>query len=129
MKLIDSYGWIEYFSDGPLAEKYAPHIEDANANNTITPTIVVYEVYKRLKTEMGEQLALEAYAQMTRTRILALEEGGALSAADIAIEKGLAMADAIIYSAARNHKAELITSDQHLKGLEGVKSFQSPCSM
>jgi len=29
-------------------------------------------------------------------------------------------ADAIIYSASRTHKAELITSDQHLKGLQGV---------
>ena len=120
MKLIDSYGWIEYFSDGPLTDKYAPHIEGANANNTVTPTIVIYEVYKTLKRERGQQLALEAYAQMTRTRILPLDEAGTLSAADIGLEKGLAMADAIIYSTATTHEAELITSDQHLKGLEGV---------
>jgi len=120
LKLIDSYGWIEYFGDGPLADKYAPHIEGANANNTVTPTIVVYEVYKRLKRERGQQVALEAYAQMTRTRILPLDEAGALSAADIGLERDLAMADAIVCSAARSHRAELITSDQHLKGLEGV---------
>lgn len=120
MKLIDSYGWIEYFGDGPLADKYAPHIEGANANNTVTPSIVVYEVYKRLKRERGQQVALEAYAQMTRTRILPLDEAGALSAADIALERELAMADAIVYSAAKSHGADLITSDQHLKGLEGV---------
>ena len=120
MKLIDSYGWIEYFSDGPLTDKYAPHIEGATANNTVTPTIVIYEVYKTLKRERGQQLALEAYAQMTRTRILPLDEAGTLSAADIGLEKGLAMADAIIYSTATTHEAELITSDQHLKGLEGV---------
>ena len=120
MKLIDSYGWIEYFTDGPLAEKYASHIEGANANNTLTPTIIVFEVYKRLKKERGQQVALEAYAQMTRTRILPLDEGGALSAADIGLKKELAMADAIIYSAAKTNKAELITSDQHLKDLENV---------
>ena len=120
MKLIDSYGWIEYFGDGPLAEKYASHIEGANANNTLTPTIIVFEVYKRLKKERGQQVALEAYAQMTRTRILPLDEGGALSAADIGLKKELAMADAIIYSAAKTNKAELITSDQHLKDLENV---------
>ena len=74
---------------------------------------MVYEVYKRLKMERGQQIALEAYAQMTRTRILSLDEGGALSAADVALKRDLAMADAIIYSAARSHKAELITSDQH----------------
>jgi predicted nucleic acid-binding protein len=120
LKLIDSYGWIEYFGDGPRAEKYAPYIEGANASNTLTPTIIVYEVYKRLKKERGQQVALEAYAQMTRTSILPLDEGGVLSAADIGLEKDLAMADAIMYSAAKTHKAELITSDQHLKNLERV---------
>ena len=120
MKLIDSYGWIEYFRDGPLADKYAPYIEGANMSNTLTPTIIVYEVYKRLKKERGQQVALEAFAQMTRTSILPLDEGAALSAADISLNKDLAMADAIIYSAAKTHRAELITSDQHLKDLESV---------
>jgi len=120
MKLIDSYGWIEYFADGPLADKYAPYVESANDNNTITPTIVIYEVYRRLKREGGQQMALEAYAQMTRTRILPLDETEALSAADISLKTDLAMTDAIIYCASRTHGAELITSDDHLKGLEGV---------
>jgi len=65
-------------------------------------------------------VALEAFAQMTRTRILPLDEGATLSAADISLKEDLAMADAIIYSAAKTHKAELITSDQHLKDLESV---------
>jgi predicted nucleic acid-binding protein len=120
LRLIDSYGWIEYFGDGPLADKYAPYIEGANTSNTLTPTIIVFEVYKRLKKERGQQVALEAYAQMTRTSILPLDEGGALSAADIGLKKDLAMAGAIIYSAAKTHKAELITSDHHLKDLESV---------
>ncbi len=120
MKLIDSYGWIEHFSDGPLADKHAPHIEGTNTSNTVTPTIVIYQVYKTLKRERGQQVALEAYAQMTRTRILPLDEARTLSAADISVEKNLAMADAIIYSTATTHETELITSDQHLKGLEGV---------
>jgi hypothetical protein len=30
------------------------------------------------------------------------------------------MADAIAYSASRSHRAELITSDVHLKGLDAV---------
>ena len=96
MKLIDSYGWIEYFSNGPLADKYAPYVEDVNENNTITPTIVIFEVYKRLKREKGEQAALEAYAQLTRTKIIPMDEDLALRAADIGLETGLAMADAII---------------------------------
>jgi predicted nucleic acid-binding protein len=124
LKVIDSYGWIEYFSDGPLAKKYAAYIEDANENNAVTPTVVVYEVYKKLKKERGEQVALEAYAQITRTRIVELNEQSALKAADMSLERGLAMADAIVYSTARTHSAQLITSDKDLKDLPGIRFIE-----
>lgn len=124
MRVIDSYGWIEYFTDGGLAKKYATYIEDADESNTITPAIVIYEVYKRLKRERGEQLALEAYAQLTRTKIIPLDEDTALNAADISLAMGLAMGDAIVYSTARRHSAELITSDSDLKDLEWVRFIQ-----
>ncbi len=124
MRLIDSHGWIEYFSDGPLAKKYAPYVVDVNENNAVTPTVVVYEVYKRLKKEKGEQVALEAYAQITRTRIVALDEALALKAADSSLETGLAMADAIVYSTAKAYSAELITGDKDLKDLEGVRFIE-----
>jgi predicted nucleic acid-binding protein len=121
LRLIDSYGWIEYFSDGPLAKKYAGFIEDVDENNTITPTVVVYEVYKRLKKEKGEQVALEAYAQITRSKLIPLDDALALGAADTSLKTGLAMADAIVFTTARNFSAELITGDKDLKGLEGVR--------
>ena len=124
MIVIDSYGWIEYFSDGPLAKKYASYIEDANENNAVTPTVVVYEVYKRLKKERGEQIALEAYAQITRTRIVELDEQSALNAADVSLERGLAMADAIVYSTARAYSAQLITSDKDLKDLPDIRFIE-----
>lgn len=124
MRLIDSYGWIEYFSDGPLAKKYAPYIEDVNENNTVTPTVVVYEVYKRLKKEKGEQVALEAYAQITRTRLVPLDDALALSAADTSLKMGLAMADAIVFTTAKTFSADLVTSDPDLKGLDGVRIIE-----
>lgn len=122
MILIDSYGWIEYFADGPLAEDYAAFIEEADAdNNTVTPTIVIYEVYKRIKSVKGEEKALEAYAQMSRTRIVELTSPISLRAADISIALGLGMADSIIVATAKAYDAEVLTSDEHLKRLEGVK--------
>ena len=124
MKLIDSYGWIEYFSDGSLAKKYAAYIEDVNENNTVTPTLVVYEVYKKLKKEKGEQVALEAYAQITRSKLVPLDEDLALSAADTSLKTGLAMADAVVFTTARTYSAELVTSDKDLKGFEGVRIIE-----
>jgi len=119
--LIDSYGWIEYFADGPLAENYATFIEKANAENTVTPTVVIYEVYKRIKSIKGEQKALEAYAQMSRTKIVELTSPISLKAADISITLDLGMADSIVVATAKAYNAKVLTSDEHLKNLEGVK--------
>jgi len=120
--LIDSYGWIEYFADGPLAETYAPFIEKSNAENTVTSTVVIYEVYKRIKSVKGEQKALEAYAQVSRTRIVDLTSSISLEAADISIMLDLGMADSIVIATAKACNAEVLTGDEHLKNLEGVRS-------
>jgi len=118
--LIDSYGWIEYFADGPLSDKYADYIEKIDEENTVTPAIVVYEVYKKIKSELSEEKALEAYAQMMRTRVIPFDDNLAIIAADISLRYGLGMADAIVYATARKEEATLITGDKHFKGLEGV---------
>ena len=121
MILIDSYGWIEYFGDGPLADAYASYIEKADSENTVTPTIVVYEVYRKIKNTKGEQKALEAYAQMSQTKIIELNSVLSLEAADIGLTTGLGMADSIIVATAKAYNAEIITSDKHLKDIKGVK--------
>ena len=121
MILIDSYGWIEYFAEGPLADEYASYIEKTNTENTVTPTIVIYEVYKRIKNIEGEQRALEAYAQMSRTKIVDLTSSISIMAADISITMNLGMADSVIVATAEAYDAEIITSDEHLKSLERVK--------
>lgn len=124
MILLDSYGWIEYFAEGKLAEKYAKYVEQANAENTITPTIVIYEVYKKIKQERGEEVALKAYAQLLGTKLIQLNEALALIAADVSLKFGLGMADAIIYATAKKERAKLVTSDEHFKGLEDVEFIE-----
>lgn len=121
MILIDSYGWIEYFSDGPLADSYAPFVEEASSENTVTPTVVVYEVYKRIKVAKGEERALEACAQIFRTRIVELTDSIAIAAADISLSMGLGMADSIVLATGRAYGAEVVTSDEHLRGVNGVR--------
>jgi len=119
--LIDSYGWIEYFGEGPLADSYAAFIEKADEKGTVTPTIVIYEVYKRIKSVKGEEKALEAYAQMSRTRIVDLASSLCMKAADISTNLNLGMADAIIVATANAWDADIVTSDQHLKRVNRVK--------
>lgn len=121
MILIDSYGWIEYFAEGPLADEYAEFVETETPENTITPTIVIYEVYRKIKSAKGEEKALEAYAQISRTRIVELTESLSLEAADISLRMGMSMADSIIVATAKAYNAEIITSDRHLRGAENVR--------
>lgn len=121
MILIDSYGWIEYFAEGPLAAGYAPYIEKANEETCVTPTIVVYEVYRKVKSLQGEHKALEAFSQMSRTRIVELTNTISVKAADISLGLKMGTADAIILATAQECNAEIVTSDKHLKDLERVK--------
>ena len=116
--LVDSSGWIEFFSGGSLADRYASYLK--NPEQLITPTIVLYEVYKKIKRERGEESALLAAGQLNATKVVQLTESISLLAADLSLQHGLAMADAIVYATSQEKEAELITSDSDLKGLPGV---------
>lgn len=119
--LIDSYGWMEYFSDGPLADKYARYIKKANTSEYITPSIVLYEVYKKIKREKNEEKALESYAYIVSyTRILPLDGKTSLEAAEKSLKYGLGMADSIILATAANNNAKIVTSDEHFKNLDNA---------
>ncbi len=120
--LIDSFGWIEYFGDGPLADKYGRYIESANKDGYLTPTIVLYEVYKKIKGESTEEKALEASAYISaKTEVIHLDDRIAFEAADISLGRDLPMADAIIAATANAFKAKIVTSDPHFKELKNVE--------
>ncbi|MDD4890428.1 MAG: VapC toxin family PIN domain ribonuclease, partial [Phycisphaerae bacterium] len=46
MNVIDSSCWLEYFAASPDAARFSVPIEDTD--NLIVPTVVIYEVFKRL---------------------------------------------------------------------------------
>ena len=117
MTMVDSSGWIEYFTGGPLADEYAQHLSDPDL---ITPTIIVYEVYKIIRRQVSEKAGLIAAGRLKAIQVIPLNDTLALEAADISLEHELPMADAIIYATAQAHGATLVTSDEHLDGLPGV---------
>ena len=118
MYLIDSSGWIEFFIDGPLTEKYSKYIK--NLTKICTPTIVLYEVYKKIKLERTEEEALLAVSQINKTSVIQLDESIALSAADLSLQHSLPMADAIVYATAVEKNCRVITGDTHFKKLDKV---------
>jgi predicted nucleic acid-binding protein len=118
MLLVDSSGWIEFFTDGPLASEYTKYLKDLT--KIVTPTIVLYEVYKKIKKERTEEDALLAVSLINRTSVIPLSESIALLAADLSLKYALPMADAIVYSTALEENCKVITSDIHFKDLDRV---------
>ena len=116
--LLDSSGWIDFFTGGPLADRYAVYL--APRYQLITPTIVLYEVYKKIKRQRGEETALLFTGRLNATHIINLTASIALLAADVSLRHGLAMADAIVYATAKDQEAEVVTGDADLKNLPGV---------
>lgn len=124
MTLVDSSGWIEFFTEGPLANAYAAHLKDLA--RVVTPTIVLYEVYKIVKRQHSEEQALTAVAQMGKTRLVPLTDAVALTAADVSLTSRVAMADAIVYATALTESAKLVTGDATLGALPGVLFLKKP---
>jgi predicted nucleic acid-binding protein len=118
--LVDSSGWVEFLGDGPLADKFAPYFE--HEERLLVPVIVLYEVYKKLLSTQGSTAADRLLSAALRARVVPIDENLALLAARISLDRHLAMADAMIYATALAAGAHLVTSDEHFKGLPGVKS-------
>jgi len=73
-----------------------------------------------IRRDLSEERALQSVAAMRRATIVPVDEGLALEAADVSLEHGLAMADALIYATARRHRARLVTCDADFQGLPGA---------
>ena len=83
----------------------------------------MYEVYKWIKRERSEDEALAAVATMKKATVRDLTEEVALTAADLSLEHGLAMADAMMLAFARENDAILVTTDSGFDGIAGVTIF------
>ena len=119
--LVDTCGWFEWLTDGPLAERFRPHFVDPAA--LLVPTCLQFELYKWAKRERGEAVALEAVALTEQAHVVSLTTAIALHAADLALQYRLSFADALILATASQHQATVVTSDEHFAGLPGVLYF------
>ncbi len=118
MVLVDTCGWIEWLTDGVLADNYAPYLADTS--QLIVPTLVQFELYKWCLRERNEAVALEIIGLTEACRITQLDTRIALAAADISTQHKLAMADSIIYASALAYRGKLLTSDAHFADLSDV---------
>jgi toxin FitB len=119
MNVVDSSGWLEYFADDTNADYFTEPIE--NVAELLVPTISLYEVFKRVLQQRDENDALEAVAQMMRGQLIELNSSIALSAAKLAIQYKMPMADSIMLATAYEHGATLWTQDAHFASVPSVR--------
>jgi predicted nucleic acid-binding protein len=122
MNVVDSSGWIEYFTEGENASFFIPPIRDLD--RLVVPTICIYEVFKRLLAERDEESALLAVGLMSHGHEAELDRNIAIESAQISRELKLAMADSIILATARAQNAVLWTQDEHFKNMDDVKYIE-----
>ena len=119
--IIDSYGWIEYFGGGKLSNKYAKYIENCKPTTHLTPSIIMYEVYKKIRSSYNEEDAINAVMHIKNyTTIVDVDTKIAINGAEVSISKKLPMADALIKATSDLYDARIITSDPHFKKLDNV---------
>ncbi len=121
MNLVDSSGWIEYFQDSERADLFAPAIEQRS--RLLVPVIALFEVHKVLSRHIPPEAVQECLDVMRLGRVLEITDPRAIAAAAMAVHHRLAMADAMMYSLAREFDAEFWTQDVDYEGLPGVRYF------
>ncbi len=122
MNVVDSCGWLEYIANEGNAPFFKPAILDLE--RLIVPTICLYEVYKRMAVQRGQEAALQSVGVLYRGIVVDITSELALEAANLSIEYKLPMADSLILATARAHDATLWTQDEHFKDIEGVQYIE-----
>ena len=119
MNVVDSSGWIEYFTAGPNSGFFAGAIE--KVDELIVPALAICEVFKWVSRERGETQALKAVAHMQLGEVVELDSGLAIYAARLSLQSKLPLADSVVYATARAREATLWTQDDDFEGLADVK--------
>ncbi len=119
MNVVDSSAWLEYFADGPNASFFAPVIE--RTADMVVPSLTLYEVFKRILQQRGEDSALRAVAAMQQATVADIDAVVALRAAKISVEHKLPMADSIILATTQIHDAILWTQDADFERFPDVR--------
>ncbi|MBI4479611.1 MAG: type II toxin-antitoxin system VapC family toxin [Acidobacteria bacterium] len=119
MNVVDSSGWLEYFTDAPNAAFFASAI--AARSDLLVPSLSLYEVFKRICQQSTEDAALRAVAAMMQGSVVDLTPAIALRGAVLSLEHNLPMADSLMLATAQSFHATLWTQDADFEHLPGVR--------
>jgi predicted nucleic acid-binding protein len=121
VNVVDSSAWLEFFAGGPNAGRFATPI--TASESLFVPTLSIYEVFKKILQQRGDDDALQAVAIMEQGRVVDLDRSIALAAARISVDHALPLADSVMLATARQFQATFWTQDADFDGIEGVRYF------
>jgi PIN domain nuclease of toxin-antitoxin system len=79
--VVDSSGWIEVFTNGPLTDRFLAVLE--TEASLVVPAISILEVFKWVLREHSEAQAIQAAAVMQRGMVVDLDSRLAIAAAQL----------------------------------------------
>ncbi len=121
MNIVDSSGWLAYFADEANAKHFLVPLSDSTS--LVVPTVTIYEVFKVILRETGENEALQAVVAMQKGTVVDLKAPLAIAASKLSLEHNLPMADSIILATALEFDAIIWTQDSDFKNISNVKYF------
>jgi toxin FitB len=122
VNLVDSSGWLEYFTDGINASQFSSAIE--NSEKLLVSVVNIFEVYKKILTARDEHAAMLAVSLMQQAKVIPLTADISIHAASISVQYKIPMADSLVYATARAHNAVVWTQDADFENLPNVKFFR-----
>jgi predicted nucleic acid-binding protein len=117
--LVDSNGWISWLLGDANAAQFEAAIK--GTVSVIVPAIVLFEVVRWFLAHAEENDVRLVSEHLLRGQLVELDDALAISAALLAVEHRLAMADAIILATSRAHGAEIWTMDADFARVAGVR--------
>jgi predicted nucleic acid-binding protein len=121
--LLDSSAWIEIIASGPKMEECLKELK--SAGRIIVPTLVIFEVYRKVTQMVSEEAGLSATALLNQYEVVVLSSDVALTAADISIQHALAMPDSLVLAHARTERATLVTLDNDFATFHDAKVIRA----
>ena len=122
MNVVDSSLWLEFLAGTEAGDKISVIIEDTA--NLVVPTIILYEVFKKLLLETSEDDALFVIAHMKQGNVINLDDEVSLYSATLSKDHKTPMADSIIYATTLKHNCNLWTQDKHFIDMQSVNYFE-----
>jgi len=117
MKTFDSWAWVEYFRGSSPGERVKEILESKEI--LFTPSVCLAEIKAKYLREEHDPTDRLQFIK-SRTSIIDVDALVAEAAADLKLQHGLHMIDAIILACAGARNSELVTGDRHFRDIRGV---------